>query len=131
MAASKRYFTPSEANATLPLVRSIVRDIIGTAGRLRERASVLITEGLYRPEEDPHCIAIAQNLQDLYAELEELGCDYKDWSYTQGLVDFPALIQGREVLLCWRSDEDAIRFYHGIHDGFAGRKPIPAELLDY
>ncbi len=41
-----------------------------------------------------------------------------------GLVDFPAVINGEEVLLCWKRGEETITHYHGLHDGFAGRKPI-------
>ena len=61
-----------------------------------------------------------------YIELEELGCEYKDWSYSVGLVDFPSLLEGNEILLCWRSDEETISHYHGIYEGFSGRKPLPS-----
>ena len=64
------------------------------------------------------------------AELEEIGCFYKDWNFTIGLVDFPAIIDGKEVLLCWRSDEDDILYYHGFEDGYAGRKEIPDKYLN-
>ncbi|MEJ2307316.1 MAG: DUF2203 family protein, partial [candidate division WOR-3 bacterium] len=47
-----------------------------------------------------------------------------------GLVDFPGLIEGREVYLCWKSDEEDIQFYHGVEEGFAGRKPIPKEYYE-
>jgi hypothetical protein len=42
-----------------------------------------------------------------------------------GLVDFLGLVEGREVNLCWRYGEKQIRFWHGLHEGFGGRKPIP------
>lgn len=42
-----------------------------------------------------------------------------------GLVDFPAIWNGHEVLLCWRQGEDSITHYHGMEDGFAGRKSLP------
>jgi hypothetical protein len=44
-----------------------------------------------------------------------------------GLVDFPAMIDGEEVLLCWRSDEPEVLYYHGLEDGFAGRKKISSK----
>jgi hypothetical protein len=44
-----------------------------------------------------------------------------------GLIDFPALRQGEEVCLCWRVGEDAIEYWHGLEEGFAGRKPLPLE----
>jgi hypothetical protein len=45
------------------------------------------------------------------------------------LVDFPSIIDGEDVSLCWRSDEDSIKFYHGIDQGYASRKLIPEEYL--
>lgn len=69
-------------------------------------------------------------MQALFDELEELGCFYRDWNFEKGLVDFPAIIDGQEVLLCWRSDEPELLYYHDYAAGFAGRKPIPREYLD-
>ncbi|MFS0724086.1 DUF2203 domain-containing protein [Paenibacillus sp. 1P07SE] len=42
-----------------------------------------------------------------------------------GLIDFPAVIDGEEVLICWKEGEERITHYHGWHDGFGGRKPLP------
>lgn len=112
------YFTREEATRTLPLVRQIVGDILELGQELRI---------LLRNQADTHTFAdeierIQAQLQLLFQELHELGCSYKDWNFTIGLVDFPAIINGEEVLLCWRSDETEVMFYHGISDGFAGRK---------
>ena len=57
------------------------------------------------------------------AELQELGLLVKDLD--EGLVDFPALRGGEEVLLCWRLGEEEVAFWHTLEDGFAGRKPLP------
>ncbi len=54
---------------------------------------------------------------------------YKDWNFTIGLVDFPSLIDGKEVYLCWRTDEEEIRFYHGMDEGYSSRKPIPEKYF--
>ena len=43
----------------------------------------------------------------------------------EGLVDFPAQREGEEVLLCWRLGEDEISFWHGLEEGFSGRRPLP------
>ena len=75
------------------------------------------------------CQALGEEIESLMAELEHLGCFYKDWNFEIGLVDFPAIIEGEEALLCWRSDEPEILWYHGIEDGYAGRRPLPAEWL--
>ena len=47
-----------------------------------------------------------------------------------GLIDFPTLFRGQEVYLCWKLGEDKIRFWHGIHEGFRGRKAIDQDFLD-
>ena len=73
---------------------------------------------------------LQEKLEALMDELEQLGCYYKDWNFEIGLVDFPAMINGQEVVLCWRSDEPFIRWHHGVEDGFIGRKLIPENLLD-
>jgi hypothetical protein len=116
-----KYFTPSEAELTLPLVRKIVKDILDTTREMRLFADDLggIIEGNERMKK------LAGNVEGFMNELEELGCFYKDWNFTIGLVDFPAIIDSREVYLCWRSDEDEIKYYHGIEEGYSGRKLIP------
>jgi hypothetical protein len=60
------------------------------------------------------------------ARLERLGVIVKDAD--RGLVDFPALREsGEEVLLCWQVGEDEIGYWHGLEEGFAGRKPLPLD----
>jgi hypothetical protein len=59
-------------------------------------------------------------------QLERLGVIVKDAD--RGLVDFPALREsGEEVLLCWQVGEDEIAYWHGLEEGFAGRKPLPLD----
>jgi len=119
-------FTPKEATQTLPLVKQIVGDILQTGQELQQIVRRLGPEA----ESEPEFRQKNAQLEALMGELEELGCYFKDWNFTIGLVDFPSEIDGREVLLCWRSDEPELTFYHGYHDGYAGRKLIPAELLE-
>lgn len=111
-----RLFTPEEARKTLPLVRRIVADILTAARDLRAL-----------PEGDPGTDALAGRVQEYLQELETLGCYYKDWSYTVGLVDFPAVIDGETVFLCWRSDETELGWYHPLDTGYQGRTPLPAQ----
>jgi hypothetical protein len=118
-------FTPREADQTLPLVKRIVDDILAVGVKIRERSLVV---GMH-PEEDPEIIGFIEVLEGFLDELEALGCSYRDWNFETGLVDFPAVIDGQEVLLCWRSDEPGLLFYHDADAGFAGRRPIPKELL--
>ncbi len=119
-----RYFTPSEANKMLPLVKKIVSDILTTGQSIRA-----LSVKIEKPEEDPEVNRLMDVLDELFDELESLGCSYRDWNFSEGLVDFPAMIRGEEALLCWKSNEDRVMFYHDLESGFAGRQPIPKELL--
>ena len=114
-----RLFTAAEAQRTLPLVRTIVRDILALGAQAREVLSGRAAE--------PSVDELHDQLQDLLAELSGMGCYYKDWNFQFGLVDFPALIDDEVVFLCWRSDEPELRYYHRIEDGYAGAQtPAPA-----
>lgn len=126
MTTATKYFTPLEARSTLPLVKKIVRDILETSREMRLMAEELDDEYI---RYDPQIKKMAEEINGFMAELEEIGCFYKDWNFTIGLVDFPAVIDNKEVMLCWKSDEDDIRFYHDIDSGYSGRKPIPEEYL--
>lgn len=56
-------------------------------------------------------------------EIEERGIIVRDWR--RGLVDFPAIVKGKEVFYCYElSDGDQVRYYHGLNEGYAGRTPI-------
>jgi hypothetical protein len=68
-------------------------------------------------------VRVLYELGKLTTELHELGVQLKD--YTRGLIDFPAMRDGRVVLLCWQLDEgDEIEWWHEVEDGFAGRQPL-------
>ena len=121
MSAIKR-FSPAEASRTLPLVKKIVNDILKCGRELQE---------LYETDADRELIEVkTQELEELTSEVEALGCEYKDWNFEIGLVDFPSLIDDKEVYLCWKSDEPGLMYYHGINEGFTGRKLIPKALLE-
>ena len=116
-----KYFTPSEAELTLPLVKKIVKDILDTTKEIKMLADDL--DG--KVEDNAEVQKMISEINGFMNELEEVGCFYKDWNFTIGLVDYPAVIDGEEVLLCWRSDENNIRYYHTPEEGYAGRKLIP------
>jgi len=125
MTTDIKYFTQSEAKKTLPLVRKIVKDILDTSREMR----LIADEIGSNVENDPRIQKLADNIEEFMQELEEIGCYFKDWNFSIGLIDFPAIIDGKEVFLCWRSDEDDIMYYHEVDTGFAGRKIIPPEEL--
>jgi len=121
----EKYFIPIEANKTLPLVKQIVRDIINSANELR-----ILRTNIEKDFEDD--ILVKKHLEMInyfVDELKEIGCFYKDWNFEIGLVDFPSIIDEEEVMLCWKSDEEDIKFYHNHEEGFAGRKPIPEKYF--
>jgi hypothetical protein len=68
----------------------------------------------------------AAGLKARFDEIAEIGCLVKDLDV--GLIDFPTLYNGTEVYLCWRFGEDRIEFWHGIDEGFRGRKTIDEEF---
>lgn len=120
-----KYFTPKEANKTLPLVKQIVNDIINCGEELRS----LVGNIGENADENVNVKSLIAKINNYITELEELGCYYKDWNFSIGLVDFPSVIDGEEVMLCWKSDEPDIIYYHGLNDGFGGRKIIPEVYL--
>ncbi len=129
---SGRYFTVAEANSALVLVRRVVRDIVDHHSelmRLRDQVeelgdAIAATQTVTRLRLRAERLTTALNR--LHDELIEIGCELKDW--TVGLVDFPALHDGREVSLCWRHDEQTVGYWHELDGGFAGRRPVGADF---
>ena len=132
-----RYFTPEEANALLDEVRPVAERLVAhrramavMAGRrARYVQRIAGNGGDFDPQEqrtleedfEREGAAVAACV----AQLEEVVVLVKDLD--RGLVDFPALRDGEEVLLCWEVGEDEIAFWHGVDEGFAGRKPLPLD----
>jgi hypothetical protein len=116
-----KYFTPYEAKRTLPLVKQIVKDILAKTKEIKAIADEI--DGDIR--EHPEIVNLLEQLNNYLQELEDIGCHFKDWNFSTGLIDFPSVIEGEEVFLCWKSDEEDIKYYHGINSGYSNRKPIP------
>jgi hypothetical protein len=129
-----RTFTSAEANALLPEVEPLAREMVAGRQRLeqaQERQEALAARiagnGGGIP---PKALAEAQEAVEHAATeiarcigaIQELGAVVKDLEL--GLVDFPSLRDGEEVLLCWKLGEDEIAYWHGHDEGFAGRKPL-------
>lgn len=134
--ASRQLFTLATANKTLPLVRVIVSDIVELFRDVRDREERL--NGLRRgstgnsDREDSYSEEVGQirlelekdveRLQGFVDELQELGVEFKD--PVMGLVDFPAMVDGREVYLCWKLGETAIAHWHTLEAGYTGRQKL-------
>src|SRR6266581_7716974 len=70
----------------------------------------------------PEFAKLARELQDVVDELTSIGVQLKDTD--TGLLDFPAVREGEDVLLCWRVGEPAVEWWHGLDGGFVGRQRI-------
>ena len=130
----QRYFTAEEANEALVEVRPLTEELVGhrrALVELQERQTALTTRiagngGNVEPHElegvqeqiDEEVAGIARCV----ARIHDVGALVKDLD--AGLVDFPATRDGHDVLLCWRLGEDEITFWHGLDEGFSGRKPL-------
>jgi hypothetical protein len=128
-----KYFTATEANAMLPLVRAIVTDIMALARDLRDRHARLsrlevrgIQRGLISADQLEEEQAAFERDHDRLVEFEEelaaLGVELKD--HLTGLLDFRAKRAGREVYLCWKMGEEKVAHWHELDAGFAGRQPL-------
>jgi len=104
------FFTPKQANDTLTGIRGIVERIIA------------IKKDADSKTDDEAISETMGQLETEIQKLEDLGCVLKDMN--TGLVDFPAVRLGTRVWLCWKLGEDAVTFWHGLHEGFAGRKRV-------
>ena len=132
--SSKKYFTPASANATLPLVRAIVRDVTELARDLRERHERLsrVLSDKRHGLSDAHQEELLEaqrevergqdRMRDYERELQQLGVELKD--YFMGLIDFPCRMDGREVYLCWRMGEPEVGHWHELNEGFGGRQRL-------
>ena len=127
-------FTPDEANALLDELRPLVERMVEAKrfldeaqGRSDEAARRISGNGGGMPpaelgELHEEVERQATELATAVDEIHELGVIVKD--FDSGLVDFPSIRDGEEVLLCWRLGEDEVGFWHGLEDGFAGRRPL-------
>jgi hypothetical protein len=121
-----RHFTVEEANALLPRLEDVL-------GELREARDQLTDAELHEAlagaapgngggEPGREVGEAFLQVRRLLLGLEEAGIVVRD--IDRGLVDFPAVLDGEEVYLCWRSGEDQVEFWHDLESGFAGRQPL-------
>lgn len=130
-ASARKLFTLEEANASLPLVRAIVEDLSRLSRDVLERRERLAALPGHQEREgrDPYSEEMALIQEELESDTEELkgyieelralGVEPKNG--LDGIVDFPALLEGRVVYLCWKLGEPDVRHWHELDAGFAGR----------
>lgn len=137
-----RFFKLSEAEALLPRVEPAIREAIflmqehsAADQKLKQETQRIMMLGgadinreemaQQRARREASAVALAAAVEKIH----DLGCQVKDLQ--MGLVDFPSLYRNEEVLLCWKLGESSITYWHGLQEGFRGRKPIDQDFLDH
>jgi hypothetical protein len=132
-------FTLEEAHRLLPVLRSLLKRAMEGKQAIQQidqefvdlKHRVFLSGGLFvdvagmvrrRAERDK----LLQSIQDALAEIDAIGVQVKDIEI--GLLDFPCHVEDEIVLLCWKYGEEKIEFWHGLEEGFAGRKPIDERI---
>jgi hypothetical protein len=122
----EKHYTREEARAMLPEIRRwlerlnrLRKDVEKFERRLSQMAAQATDIG---GETVNDWIRALADTQEVLVEFQRREIFIKDLD--RGLIDFPAIIGGREVFLCWESDEDDIEFWHDLESGFAGRERL-------
>ncbi|MFQ5673689.1 MAG: DUF2203 domain-containing protein [Nitrospinales bacterium] len=125
--AFKKHFTVNEANSLVPRLLKDVPRIQSLAARLanqfpdveKARENARFNGG---SEQGSAYLQVALQLNRAMNDLSDEGCIIK--GIAEGLVDFPAILNGREVFLCWKIPEEEVRFWHDLDAGYAGRQKL-------
>ncbi len=132
---ASKYFSRHEAEQLLPFIEEFLKvaqehkqTVDAAQVELTKAASrIMVMGGSYPPyaelvakkrERDEASAKIVE----VIAKIQETGCLVKD--IDEGLIDFPSLIEGQEAFLCWKLGEERIEYWHGLEDGFAGRRRL-------
>ncbi|MDV2503602.1 MAG: DUF2203 domain-containing protein [bacterium] len=122
-----RHFTVEEVNDLIPTLEQLVRQLqaqqtlMGTEYADIETLREMVRHNGGHARGGPYLGELAQ-FAGLIEDLHSHGCLLKD--IVKGLIDFPALKDGREIYLCWMMGEESVEWWHERETGFAGRKPI-------
>ena len=121
-----KHYSREEAQALLPQLRQWLKRLNEMRHEL-ERSDKRLAS-LMHPGNDlggdlvNKWIRTLAEMQELLAEFQRRDIQIKDLE--RGLVDFPAIIGGKEVFLCWEQDEDAVEFWHDLDTGYSGRERL-------
>lgn len=132
-------FTLSEAQTLLPVLEALLRkaQAAGVHAAELEFEMQQLTQRIFMSGGMHVDVAQAarrraerekalKEAQDTLAEIDEIGVQVKDLE--KGLLDFPCLMEGQTVLLCWKLGEKEIGYWHTTEAGFAGRQPLDARF---
>lgn len=121
-----RHFSRAEADALLPQIRVWLERLRGLA-TLMEHSQRGIAPALEKGrelggEQVNRSLRLLAETREVFAEFQQREIQIKDLD--RGLVDFPAIMDGREVFLCWEESEPNVEYWHELDAGYAGRSPI-------
>lgn len=122
----QKHYTREEARDLLPQVRQWLKQITELQAEIQKIEVRL--GGLMAPGEDlggelvNSWVKRLADLEGLFLEFQRREIQVKD--FDRGLLDFPAIIGGKEVFLCWEQDEEDIEFWHDLDAGYAGRERL-------
>jgi hypothetical protein len=128
-----KLFTREEAEALLPEIEPLLQEIRELGREIAEHEAHLQVDQLklmsngHKPPPDTETLQNDVRILDhrIQANVEAiLAMEVIVKDLAEGLVDFPSLLHGREVYLCWKLGEDGIHWWHEIEAGFAGRQPL-------
>lgn len=133
----ERIFSAGEANALIPRLEGLIRDLQNSAAALRARIEALAEKDARIDsmrlqaivEMHPELRTAASRMAEIASEIEEMGCFLKDIDL--GLVDFPCEIEGDLAFLCWQYGERQLIAWHSIESGFGQRRPLPDASKPY
>src|SRR5712692_9733835 len=136
---AERTFTLEEAQGLLPVLESLLRTatdgkklIESVDAELQETARRVFINGgtflniVHLARRKAEREKVIQRVKDAVAEIDATGVQVKDLD--TGLLDFPCVVEGRTILLCWKLGEKGISHWHGPSEGFAGRKPVDERI---
>ena len=122
----KKHYTRDEARALLPQIRQWLKQLSALRRKLSEcdqRLARLMAAGNdVGGETVNRWVSVAADLKATLAEFQRREIQIKELD--RGLIDFPAILNGKEVFLCWEQDEDDIEFWHDLQSGYAGRERL-------
>jgi len=130
--AARRQFSIEEANRALVLVRRIVDDVVGDYRRLTEMQEWMDLaeaqgQGARARSARGELLRLAERIWGYLEELEAIGVELRDSAL--GVVDFPSLLDGRPVSLCWCRGEAEVAHWHEPDAEFSERRPlVPARV---
>jgi hypothetical protein len=121
-----KHYTRDEARALLPEIRRWLERLAQlrqVLGRLEKRLDALMKQGRDAGGQTVNeQVRTLADVQEILAEFQRRQIFIKDLE--RGLVDFPAIIGGKEVFLCWEQDKDDVEFWHDLESGYGGRERL-------